>query len=74
MAQLNERGCKSGHFCRFAAEPIVFTQDLRMSDMERERSGRPDWVSAHLNDLNIQFREIVPRRRGQFRDTVEQSR
>jgi len=28
VAQLNERGCNSGYFCRFAAAQIVFTQPL----------------------------------------------
>jgi len=44
-----------------------------MRDIEGERSEWPDWVLAHLHDLNVRFREIVLRRRGQFRDTVEQS-
>ena len=32
------------------------------------------WVSARLHNLNVQFREIVLRRRGQICDTVAQSR
>jgi hypothetical protein len=44
-----------------------------MRDIEGERSEWPDWVSANLHDLNGRFGEIVLRRRGQCRQTVEQS-